>query len=334
MQKLSHCWIGVVVVLAWCVEARTGEDALILKGHIGWIGAVAFAPNGEVLASGSADKSIRLWDRKTGKVRAILRGHEDYVCAVAFDPKGKLLASGSYDHTAKLWDVKTKKEHHSLRGHRGVVMTVAFSPDGRILATGSIDGTIKLWDTDSGEERATLIGHKSWVNSVAFSADGKTLASGSSDATVKLWNVSNRREKWTQSVAPGAGEVRCVALSPDGKTVAAGSRYTAVFVWNVSDPKRGAILRSNDGDVWSLAFTDDGKSLISGGGEWKKPTEITVWDTATWHARKTLKHTGEVLCLAIAPKGEALAAGSWDKTIQLWDGRVFRAPSKPSDNEP
>jgi WD40 repeat protein len=278
---------------------------------------------------------VRLWDCQTQKVRAILRGHEDYVCAVAFHPKGEILASGSYDHTAKLWDVKSAKELQTLRGHRGVVMTVAFSPDGRTLATGGIDGTIRLWDTRTGVDRATLTGHKSWVNSVVFSSDGAFLASGSSDATVKLWDLSSHRDKWSQPVAPGAGEVRCVALSPDGKIVAAGTRYGAVFTWNVRDPRMGgAILRSNDGDVWGVAFTDDGKSLVSGGGDWKKPGEITVWDTATWRERRTVKHSGEVLCLAIAPKNKVLAAGSWDRTIKLWDDRIFHKQQKTTDKQP
>jgi WD40 repeat protein len=83
--------------------------------------------------------------------------------------------------------------------------------------------------------------------------------------------------------------------------------------------------------VWALAFTDDGKSLVSGGGDWKKPGKVFVWDTAPWGERRTLKHTGEVLCLALTPKGETLAAGSWDKTIKLWDGRIFHEQPKPSD---
>jgi WD40 repeat protein len=333
MFRFHDSTLVLVMQTLYVVASVRADDGVTLKGHTGWVGAVAFAADGKTLASASADKTIRLWDCEARKVQAIFRGHEDYVCAVAFHPKGDRLASGSYDHTAKLWDTKTAKELLTLRGHRGVVMSVAFSPDGRTLATGSIDGAIKLWDTNTGQERATLRGHKSWVNSVVFSSDGSVLASGSSDATVKLWDVNGRREKWSQPVAPGAGEVRCVALSPDGKTVAAGTRYGVVFTWVVSNPNTGgAVLRSNDGDVWGLVFTDDGKSLVSGGGDWKKPGEITVWNTARWSERRTVKHRGEVLCLAIAPKSKALAAGSWDQTIKLWDERLFR--EAPKDKQP
>jgi len=91
-------------------------------------------------------------------------------------------------------------------------------------------------------------------------------------------------------------------------------------VWDVPARKRRAVLQASAGEVWSVAFTPDGKMLVSGGGDWRRPGEVRLWDTATWKERTALRHTGEVLCVAVAPDGKGVAAGSWDKTIRLWRG--------------
>ena len=141
--------------------------------------SVAFSRDGKMLASGSKDATIKLWDVTTGKEQATLKGHMDWVTSVAFSPNSKTLASGSRDRTIKLWNVATGKEQASLKGHTNVVFSVAFSPDGKTLASASWDKTVKLWDVATAKERATLKGHTRLVYSVAFSPDGKTLASGS-----------------------------------------------------------------------------------------------------------------------------------------------------------
>jgi WD40 repeat protein len=167
---------------------------------------VAFSPDGKLLASGSRDLTVRLWDVSSGKELSVLREHGDYVGSVAFSPDGKLLASGSADHSIRLWDVSGALNTTSgsgnqglvLSGHNGIVLSVAFSPDGKWLASGSYDNTIRLWDISNAfhpdaegiPEIVVLTGHSAPVHSVAFNPNGKRLASGSADQSVRLWDIT------------------------------------------------------------------------------------------------------------------------------------------------
>src|SRR5437763_863662 len=162
----------------------------------------------------------------------------------------------------------------------------------------------------------TLRGHSGWISSLAYSTDGKWLASGSSDGSVKVWSTT----AWTPDVSlhVSTGEIRSIAFSPDGKTLAAGIRYGTVMLWDVPSKKERATLKGHKSDVWSVAFFPDGKILASADGDWDQPGEVKLWDTATGRERGMLKHSGEVLCLAVSPNGQSLAAGSWDKTIRVW----------------
>jgi WD40 repeat protein len=171
-----------------------------LTGHTDSVGAVAFGPDGRILASGSADRTARLWNVADpvhpAPLGQPLTGHTDFVNTVAFSPDGHTLASGSTDRTVRLWDVTDPTHPTPLRpltGHTGSVDAVAFSPDGHTLATGSGDRTVRLWNaadpTHPTPLGRPLTGHTNYVDAVAFSPNGHTLATGGGDQTVRLWEM-------------------------------------------------------------------------------------------------------------------------------------------------
>ncbi|MFF7656544.1 hypothetical protein ACFZCY_43140 [Streptomyces sp. NPDC007983] len=226
-------------VRLWNVPARQVRATLVEGARMD--SALAFSPNGRILATGSDgssdDNRLRLWDVSTGSVRATLTGHSDGVWSVAFSPDGRILAAGGGDGSVRLWDVTTGKVRTAVIGTASM-WSVAFSPNGRTLAVGGDDGKVRLWDVHTGAVHAALTGHGDAVESVAFSPDGRTLASGSNDHTVRLWDVNTGRIRIT--LAGHSDGVQSVAFSPDGRILASGSNDHTVRLWNISlpDPAR------------------------------------------------------------------------------------------------
>ena len=195
-------------------------------GHTASVRTLAFKPSSYLLASGSWDKTIRLWDVENNKnlrhVRT-LRGHTDRVNSVAWSPDGRTLASASWDGTVRLWNPNNGINFAVLRGHTSVVVSVAWSPDGRILASGSgsRDTTVRLWNPDTHGTLRVLRGDTGnvTVSSVAFHPDGQTLASWSSADTIHLWDPHTGAHKATLT-ADYANSVLNLAFSPNGQILA------------------------------------------------------------------------------------------------------------------
>jgi WD40 repeat protein len=310
-----------------------------LEWQPGGVTAVAFSPDGQILALGSPDGNVRLWRVSDGSLAGTLAGHADAVSSVAFSPDGQTLASGSWDNSVRLWRVAdgsllltrelSPPRDAEYQGWLGNVNSVAFSPDGQTLAAGLNDETVRLWRLPDGSPLRTLEvspqGDDSWrgcVNSVAFSPDGQTLASGSNDGTAILWRVADGVLLHTMPDVEGSwaptGSVKSVAFSPDGQTLASGSDDGAVRLWRTSDGSLARTLkRERDpvSQVNAVAFSPDGQTLASGS------TEVTVrlWQVSDGRLARTLAgHPWSISAVAFSPVGQMLASTSGDGTVRLW----------------
>jgi WD40 repeat protein len=173
-----------------------------------------------------------------------------------------------------------------------------------------------LWNPKSGERISVLEGHKSWVNALTFSPDGKLLVSGSSDGTMQHWDMPKGDLHSTFDVTKA--EIRSLAFARDGSALATGLRYGDLKVWPAADWSFQQ-AKVSPGDVWAVAFSKDGKQLFSSDGDWNQPSRVRVSDAQTLKPLGYLQHTGEVLSIAVSPDGKSVAAGSWDKTVRIWN---------------
>ncbi|WP_017719281.1 AAA-like domain-containing protein [Kamptonema formosum] len=279
-----------------------------LTGHQGVVTSVCISPDGRTLATGSNDRTARLWDLSGNQI-AEFTGHQGRVWSVCISPDGRTLATGSNDRTARLWDL-SGNQIAEFRGHQDWVRSVCISPDGRTLATGSNDGTARLWDL-SGKQIAEFTGHHSGVWSVCISPDGRTLATGSNDRTARLWDLSGNQ------IAEFRGHqdwVRSVCISPDGRTLATGSDDGTARLWDLSG-NQIAEFRGHQDWVWSVCISPDGRTLATGSND----GTARLWDLSGNQIAEFRGHQGWVRSVCISPDGRTLATGSSDGTARLWD---------------
>ncbi|REJ44776.1 MAG: protein kinase [Microcystis flos-aquae TF09] len=284
-----------------------------LTGHSNVVWSVIYSPDGRYLASGSQDKTIKIWEVATGKELRTLTGHSDRVRSVVYSPDGRYLASGSWDKTIKVWDVVTGTELRTLAGYSGWVWSVAYSPDGRYLASGSDDDTLTIWEVATGKQLRTLTGHSLFVMSVVYSPDGRYLASGNGDKTIKIWEVATGKELPT--FTGHSSVVLSVVYSPDGRYLASGSSDKTIKIWEVATGKELPTLTGHSREVMSVVYSPDGRYLASG----SQDKTIKIWEVATGKELRTLTgHSSSVLSVVYSPDGRYLASGSGDKTIKIW----------------
>ncbi len=288
----------------------------ILEGHTGKVLSVAFSPDGNLAASGSADNTLRLWLATEARLLRTMQGHAFPITRVRFSPNGATLATGSMDGLIRLWQVNNGSLVRTLHGHAGWVTGLDISADGKLLVSSAEDFTVRIWRLPGGNLIQTIDEGMADVSDVRFSPDDRLLAWGEADGTVRLRTLSG---KWLSAFKENHYPALCVAFSPDSRWLAAGFDDGTLRVWNVSDGSLLQTLIAHSQAVTDLAFTPDGNRLATA----SQDGTLRLWqkDEAGFLALPIViysGHQGAATSLDISSKGTYLASGGEDGTVRLW----------------
>jgi WD40 repeat protein len=341
-------------------DVATGEPLPRPPGHESAVNCLAFAQGAKLLASGSADCSVRLWDPANGKHIRRLDGHQDVVTAVAFAPDGKVLASSGVDCTTRLWRVADGKEIARFDGPEDGAAALRFTPDGATLLAGGRAARVHAWEL-AGDKRAFTFRTGPDGQVFALSPCGRFAVSANGEIRddlvkprLRLWDTAKGKPLLDLSLSvdpdvPSGGNVGDkVVLSADGRLLASSEMFA---VHGLRTVYGGATLR-----VWeratgqpilhiagsrsrALALSPDGRLLAAGNGTaagvGRTPgLHIDLWHTATGKRVRTLKgHTAELRDLAFSPDGKTLASASGDHSILIWDD-IQAPPQQPGKAKP
>jgi serine/threonine protein kinase len=277
---------------------------------LGTIWSMDRSQNGNLLALGTDEGTVEVWNSKTNQRVTQWQAGEGAIWAIAVSPDGSKVVSATQDNRVKIWDTATGQLLHNLKGHHASVYTLAISPSGQYLVSAGQDNVIHLWHLRTGIHLNTLKGHRDDVQSLAFSPWGNLLASGSSDGTVKLWNIPTGNLQ--QTLIGHTSDVWSVAMSPDGKTLASGSWDRTIKLWDVQTGESIETFSQHDRKLKSLAFSPDGHTLAS--SDFSGTIHLSPVDNQG--ITGTLKSNSDLAGILFADGGRTLLSGKQDRVME------------------
>jgi WD40 repeat protein len=294
-------------------------------GHEDWVRSVVISPDGNLIVSGSKDKTVRLWDLEGKLICQFPKEHTDWIFSIAIwqdleDLDKSFIVSGSVDSTIRRWNLKGQPIGEPFNGHEGWVRSVAVTNNGKWIVSGSEDKTIRLWDLN-GNCIKVFEGHENRVLSVAVwqdpkSSDGEDIGfivSGSADHTIRLWNFNG--DLIGKPLKGHTDWVRDIKVSIDGKFIASSSRDKTVRLWSTGKSLIGQPFGKQSGRILSVAFSSQGNLIVSGGEDKK----IYLWNCDGTLKNKFGEHDDWIRSVRILPGDKYIVSGSADRKLRLWD---------------
>jgi WD40 repeat protein len=294
-----------------------------LQGHTGTVYCVVISGDCQLIASGSIDKTIKLWAVSTNQLEHTLQAHNDgAIHRLDFSNDGsRLVSGGGSDYALKLWEIKngaTPTLLRTLRGHTHNVWSVQFSPDDQKIASASDDMTVVLWSAQTGEQLLTFRGHKSWVYCLAWSPDGKLVASAGFEGIIRVFDAATGMPVRELSEAGNTATVFCLVFGATSDELISGGGDRAIRVWKLAEEGEAAVTRrleGHTGAVRSIALSPDKRYIVSGSGD----GTLRVWKVAMGQLIRVLEgHEGPIHSVVWMRDGQTIVSGSSDETVRTW----------------
>ncbi|KAF9126856.1 hypothetical protein BGW39_006307 [Mortierella sp. 14UC] len=292
--------------------------------HDAEVNTVSLSNGGSMVATGSNDKKIRIWDIKTGSLKSTLTGCLQSVMCVSFNATDELLLGASNDNAARLWHLGTGRPRHTLTGHIGKVFSARFNPDSSKVVSGSHDRTIKVWDLQKGYCIRTMFTFASVNDVCLLDFDGSTIASGHLDNNLRFWDArSGNCVKEVTGIH--LGQITSVCPSTDGSQILTNSRDNTLRILDVRTYETVSVLHADGyktGTNWSKAcFSPDGQYVVSGSAD----GTLYYWSTREGTVEKTVKEQSSPI-VGISWVNSSVVSAEKDKTVVIW-GTTARRPT-------